>query len=1228
MHPKTGRLAFKVALIYVFVAGGWVVFSGELVKWLVHNPEQHIQIFLFTGLALVIVTGGMLHLGLRLIVRHWQQEAEQRKQAEAAHQETEEKLRQNEEKMQLVLEASAEGVWDWNLKTGVADLSSRYWEIIGYPPGETMANMDFPKGLVHPEDWPKVDQALQEHYADMAAQFVCEFEFRSIGKNDTTRWTLMRGKVVTRAPDGTPLRMVGTNSDITQRKLAEQQLREFEECYHQLFELESDAVVLVDCKTHRFMDVNLAAQRLYGYSREEFLQLVPEDISDEPEKTRETVGRGYYCIPLRWHHKKNGERFAVEITANQINYYGRPTELATIRDISFGQQTMEKLQETAQQLLAAQRLARIGSYSYDVATGLWNSSVVLDELFGIADLRFKKDLADWLQIIHPEDRGEMEHYLKVDVLKGRGEFDREYRIIRQSDQRIRWVHGLGRLILDDRGEVAQMVGIIQDITERKLASEALREGEERYNALFNSSLDCVFLHDFEGRFFDANHAALNLFGYRREEISSLSLKSLIAEDQLPLAFQLIEEILATGQQHQPTEFRLRAKDGREVLMETLSSLIYRDGKPFAIQGIARDITERKRIEAKLNYEQNLWQTMLDTSPDHIYFKDTASRFIKCSKAVAVQFGVTSLDEVMGKTDFDFFTEARARLSFEDEQEIIRTGRPILNKEEREVLRDGRVTWASSTKMPMRDGTGKIIGIMGISRDITERKLVDESHARLATAVEQAAESIVITDIGGTILYVNPAFEKNSGYTRAEILGKNPRVLKSGKHNAEFYHRMWAVLGRGEIWSGHFISRRKDGALYEEEATITPVRDADGQVVNYVAVKRDVTREVQLEAQFRQSQKMEAIGQLAGGVAHDFNNILAVIQLQTSQLKAETGLSSQQLEYASDIESAAQRAANLTRQLLMFGRKQSMQPSDVDLNEAITGIAKMLQRILGEQIHVQFKFATQPLLIHADTSMLDQVLMNLAVNARDAMPKGGQLIIETSAEEFDEAKAAQMVQAQPGSFVRVTVADTGSGIPPEILPRIFEPFFTTKDVGKGSGLGLAMVFGIIQQHRGWISVYSEIGRGTTFRIYLPRLNKVAGNKVVRPSLAAIAGRNETILVVEDEPVLRANVRSVLTRLGYRVLEASHGRAAVEVWKQHRAEIQLVLTDMVMPGGMTGIDLAAELLRQDPKLKVVFASGYSADIASNDFPMVEGLNFLSKPFEVQKLAQIIRQRLDRK
>jgi nitrogen-specific signal transduction histidine kinase/ActR/RegA family two-component response regulator len=397
-------------------------------------------------------------------------------------------------------------------------------------------------------------------------------------------------------------------------------------------------------------------------------------------------------------------------------------------------------------------------------------------------------------------------------------------------------------------------------------------------------------------------------------------------------------------------------------------------------------------------------------------------------------------------------------------------------------------------------------------------------------------------------------------------------------------------------------------------------------VNYVAVKRDVTREMQLESQFRQSQKMEAIGQLAGGVAHDFNNILAVIQLQAGLLKTEEGLAEKQREYANDIEKAAQRAANLTRQLLLFSRKQAMQQRDIDLNETITNIAKMLQRILHENIQMHFKLATHPLLIHADAGMMDQILMNLTVNARDAMPNGGELRIETSEVEFDEATVEQMIQARPGKFACATVTDTGCGIPPEIMPRIFEPFFTTKEIGKGTGLGLATVFGIVQQHQGWIDVSSEPGRGTTFRIYLPLLKSPTPKADGWSSFVPNSGSgHETILLVEDDSLLRAATRIVLQRMGYIVLEAADGAAAVEIWKEKRDSIHLLLTDLIMPGAMNGEDLAEQLLRDQPKLKVIYTSGYSADINGGDFQLEEGINFLAKPYEVGKLAQLVKKNL---
>jgi CheY-like chemotaxis protein len=282
-------------------------------------------------------------------------------------------------------------------------------------------------------------------------------------------------------------------------------------------------------------------------------------------------------------------------------------------------------------------------------------------------------------------------------------------------------------------------------------------------------------------------------------------------------------------------------------------------------------------------------------------------------------------------------------------------------------------------------------------------------------------------------------------------------------------------------------------------------------------------------------------------------------------------------------------------------------------------------MLGETIEMQLKLAAQPLFLHADAGMLDQVLMNLCVNARDAMSNGGQLIIETAGVELDELAVAQTVQARPGSFVRLSVSDNGDGIPPEILPKIFEPFFTTKSVGKGTGLGLATVFGIVQQHQGWINVYSEVGKGTTFRIYLPRLT---GNVAIQsaPALAAMRGGHETILLAEDEPALRLAVRKNLTQLGYRILEAPTGVKALEVWQENRNEISLLLTDLVMPDGITGIDLAQRLLQENPKLKVIYMSGYSAEVVGKDFPFAEDVNFLTKPFPAQKLAQTIRDRLD--
>ncbi|HEX3626824.1 MAG TPA: response regulator [Verrucomicrobiae bacterium] len=422
-------------------------------------------------------------------------------------------------------------------------------------------------------------------------------------------------------------------------------------------------------------------------------------------------------------------------------------------------------------------------------------------------------------------------------------------------------------------------------------------------------------------------------------------------------------------------------------------------------------------------------------------------------------------------------------------------------------------------------------------------------------------------------------------------------------------------------------RHKDGAYRWVEDKRRLICSSADEPDYIVGVWADITERRRLEAQLLQSQKMEGIGQLAGGVAHDFNNILSVIQMQSGLLKGSGQLSCEQVGFADEIMATVQRAAALTRQLLLFSRREVFQPRDLDLNECVSHMTKMLQRILGETIQMELKLAPPPVFVHADPGMIDQVLMNLTVNARDAMPDGGRLIIETDAVEFDHLAASLTMNGRPGSFISLSVSDSGSGIAPEILPKIFEPFFTTKEPGKGTGLGLATVFGIVQQHQGWISVYSEPGNGTTFRIYLPQL---AGNRAQLPATQSrpeMRGGTETILLAEDDPILCASVHRALARLGYTILEARNGARALDMWKKNSSRIDLLLTDLVMPGGMTGKELGQQILKENPKLRVIYMSGYSAEIAGRDFPLEEGLNFLVKPFQVEKLAATIRARLDR-
>jgi PAS domain S-box-containing protein len=502
-----------------------------------------------------------------------------------------------------------------------------------------------------------------------------------------------------------------------------------------------------------------------------------------------------------------------------------------------------------------------------------------------------------------------------------------------------------------------------------------------------------------------------------------------------------------------------------------------------------------------------------------------------------------------------------------------------------------------------------------------------SEERFRELAETVQEIFWITDPAKSqMLYISPAYERIWGRS-CRSLYDQPRSWLDAIHPEDRERVRQAVQKQrtGGAYDEEYRILRPDLQIRWIRDTAFPVLNAAGQIERVVGVARDVTERRQMTEQLRQSQKMEAIGQLAGGVAHDFNNILAAVMLQ-ARLSAEVkNTPGEVLEGLQQIHAAAERAADLIRQLLLFSRKQVMQARDLDVNEAVTSLAKMLQRIIGEDVRLQLHLHPAPLITRADPGMLDQVLMNLAVNSRDAMPGGGQLLIRTMEEVVEGRLARLHPDVAPGRYICLSVADNGMGISPEILPRIFEPFFTTKEPGKGTGLGLATVFGIVKQHGGFIEVESRPAHGASFRIFLPACKSTPGC-LDRAEQSLPRGGTETIMLVEDDRAVRSLTRVMLERYGYHVLEAADGIEAVTLWERQHETVALLLTDLVMPGGFSGQELAAFLQQSKPELKTIFTSGYSAEVAGRQLELLPGKNFLQKPFLPNQLLETVRQCLD--
>ncbi|NTW49905.1 MAG: PAS domain S-box protein [Chlorobiales bacterium] len=786
-------------------------------------------------------------------------------------------------------------------------------------------------------------------------------------------------------------------------------------------------------------------------------------------------------------------------------------------------------------------------------------------------------------------------------------------------------------------EVAEDLGFALHKIE---TAKALRESKELYHILFECTHNPILVANQDGVYIDANDAALLFLETARDEFLGKTVWDYTPAD-------LLEE---QKKEHAPfleprtLETVYEVKGNRKTLL--LNVVPVNRGKQTILFGIGQDITERKRAEEMLRESELLYRSTLKASPDGIVITDIEGRINMVSPSATTMFGYRDEMELHGVLATEFLaTEDRARA--QSSVGFMCNGESKGAVEYHGLRADGTSFDIEANCDFIHDATGQITGRVFIIRDITERKRAEAERERLIAGIEQAGEIILITDPEGSIQYTNPAFERITGYSRNEVIGKNPRILKSGNHDNEYYASVWETIKEGRTWAGRFINKRKNGSLYTEEASIAPVRDASGAIVNYVAVQRDITRELETEQQLVQAQKMESVGRLAGGVAHDFNNMLVAIIGYADMCRHELPADHRVRKWIDEIINAGHRSANLTRQLLAFARQQTISPKVLDLNETVASMHKLLQRLIGEHIDLVWRPGANLWPVKIDPSQIDQILANLCVNARDAIVNTGRVTIETENVAIEGANCTCRVEvprvylenvtiedtscihhagAVPGAYVMLAVSDNGTGIEKDVIAHIFEPFFTTKGLGEGTGLGLATVYGIVKQNNGYINVYSEPGKGTTFKIYLPRFAGKAEKTTDTEMKYRLGGWGETVLLVEDEQSVRTACHLFLEDLGYKILEAEKPTTALDLVARYPDDIHLLLTDVIMPG-MNGRQLAEQLRAVRPDIKVLFMSGYTASVIAQHGTLDEGDNFITKPFSRDDLGRKVREVLDK-
>jgi PAS domain S-box-containing protein len=1009
---------------------------------------------------------------------------------------------------------------------------------------------------------------------------------------------------------------VGCGRDVTDKKKSEELLRRSEEKFRTMFERHNAVMLLIDPISGSIIDANNAAERFYCYTKSQLRSMSIQEINilppDEVAIERNLAlsqRRSHFIFP---HRLADGAVRTVEVHSSPIEHHGELVLFSIIYDITERELAEKALRESEDKFAKVFNYAPVLITLSNIDDGAYVD--VNDKFCEVSGFTREASIGKTsveLGWISPKDR-----MLLIEELQANGSVRAmDLKLLTKDKREIQCIYN-GELIQAQNGQM--LLSIAHDITERKRMEILLKE----INAFLDKLIDAIplpiFYKDTNGLFVGFNKSFEEFYGKTRQELIGKSVFDIYPEELAKVYYAKDNELFCDpGVQ----VYSAPIQDGRGVVHDIVShksTYLDSQGHVKGLIGVILDVTEKKRAEEALRLSEGQKNAILNGITTNIAFVDDKLQILWVNKAAA-ESGGRSQEEMIGATCHSLWADPARPC------ENCPTIKAFQTKKSEETIMttpDGRI-WNEKGE-PIFDDLGNLVGVVELAQDITEFSRLTNQEKLLITAIHQAAEAVIITDATGVIQYVNPAQESLSGYTRDELVGQNPNIFKSDFLDDNFYDKLWETINSGKVWSGRFINRKKDGTEYKEDTSISPVYNKSGHLTNFVAVKHDVTKQIEIQEQLFQAQKMEAIGTLAGGFAHDFNNKLQVIAGYVELILFDKDLPETLISELDQINQTVVSCTELIKGMMVFSRKTPVGLQPIAINKIVEQTRSMLTRSMPKMIEIDLLLEDDLWTINAAPNQIDQILMNLAINARDAMQDGGRLTIKTQNLELDEVFCRSRPGAKPGRYVLIEVSDTGTGMDKETASHIFEPFFTTKASGKGTGLGLAVVYGIVEQHNGWIICDSAPSVGSTFKIYFPAIDEVHEKECFEKKEPP-KGKGETILLVDDEPDILEIIERLLNRANYRVITSIHGKDALELYEKHRKEIRLVILDLLMPG-MGGKECLRALFRMDPNSRVLMVSGYHEEGITEKLLDAGAKGFIWKPFDEPQLLEKIRAIID--